>query len=200
MWFSGLMYSLDHIHVVVFTRGCFVAIFQIDTQFNLATEYWTNVWHVQCADVAAALINADILMETIAANSHPTVIGNKARVSAYPLSGGQGTIRSYNLPGLKPNYEYLPLFNVVRIDWTPPTGRPSRKYMKFPVAEANQTNGTLSVEAVTQYQTDFVNVCLNTVNDLCDIHGRLFTDARVQALVGMRQLRRGSKRRLQPII
>lgn len=177
-----------------------MAIYQIDVQGVLGTEYFTNVWHVNASGYAQALGWADAIAEVTADQSHADVVIDKARVALYPLNGGQGTVRSYALQGGQGNYDYLPLWNVVRIDYQPALGRPSRKYMRFPVNEGVQVKGVLSAGQVAAYQAGFVNGIGQQVTGLCDIHGQPFVDARVFATVGMRQLRRGSKRRTQPII
>jgi len=175
-------------------------IYQIDVQAQLAGEYFSNVWHVNATDYVQALGWADAIAEITASQSHSSVVVDKARVALYPLAGGQGTVRSYALQGGQGDYDYLPLFNIVRVDWQPALGRPSRKYMRFPVNEGIQIKGIMSPGQVAAYQTGFVLAIQVQVPGLCDIQGRPFVDGVVFAQVGMRQLRRGSKRRLQPII
>lgn len=175
-------------------------IYQIDTQKQLGTEYWTNVWHVLAEGVAGARISAEVIMDAELANSHADVKGVSYRVALYPLAGGQGTIVPFTQVGGQVAYDYLPLFNVVRIDWSTGEGRPSRKYMKFPTGTSWVTNGNLDASMVLAFQNNIANYLLAEVPELCNIHGENLTIAQVFTPVAMRQLRRGSKRKLGPVI
>lgn len=175
-------------------------IFQVDIQKNLDTEYWTNVYHVQAADRAEAATIADDILSAERSIHQTRVVFPSMRIAPYP-GPSEGTIVVVGLTGGAPNDPYLPLFNVLRVDFSTPVGRPSRKYYRIPIPESVQENGVLS----TSFQTDFstaYNLAMAPLygGQLVDVDGQPLTFGRLIPNVGMRQLRRGSKRRLEPVI
>lgn len=162
--------------------------------------YFTNVYHVDAASIAAAQAIADAIVlieKAIFANVHLFVKyrvqeTNPVAHSGYltPLSG----VGSRTISG-----DYLPLFNCVRVDLFPATGRPSRKYLRLFVQESEQANGQLTSGFVTSVNTAYTNPLLATTG-LCDPQGQPFIRAVTNPLVAMRQLRRGSRRQLRPVL
>lgn len=173
---------------------------QIDIQKKLGTEYWTNVYHVARSNQAAAAAAADFWVGIERSIHSEDVQFVSYRVAPFP-GPSEGTIYPIGLFGSRPTADSLPLFNVLRVDFPAPTGRPSRKYYRLPVREGDQANGSFTSAAMT----DFINQFVATFEDpdsagLIDVDGQLLTSATPMITVGMRQLRRGSKRRLQPVI
>lgn len=92
----------------------------------------------------------------------------------------------------------MPLFAVLRVDLTVVGSRPSRKYLRGVLAE-NNTDGpyNLVASAVTSF-TNLYAAPLAGVAGLVDVDGEEITGAVVYPKVGMRQLRRGSKKKVIP--
>jgi hypothetical protein len=174
-------------------------IYQIDIEKTLSNEYWTNVYHVNVADALTAQDRATSIYQ-IEREVHMTfVLFTKYRVAPYPQVAVQGFVNPIGLNGLYAIEATLPLFNVARVDFGNGVGRPSRKYLRLPVGETMQQDAVFS----SGYRTSFNNaysIPLLSVPGLCDTQGRPLISAGLMLTVGMRQLRRGSKRRLQPII
>lgn len=93
----------------------------------------------------------------------------------------------------------LPLFNVLRVDVTAAMGRGGRKYLRGVLGEEEITFNTISPGAVSTYETMYCNV-LDGLDYLVKKNGVELDDWSVFPQVGMRQLRRGSKRRVTPVI
>jgi len=175
-------------------------LWQVDIQKRLGTEYWTNIYHCGRSNLAAAQAFADTIV-VMERQLHMTdVVFVSYRVSPFP-GPSEGTVTPLGVFGLQTQADYLPLFNVLRVDFPVTSGRPSRKYYRMPMAEANQVNGALTPAALTGFQA-IVEPFITDPNasGWCDIDGQLITGIRIAPNVGMRQLRRGSKRRLQPVI
>lgn len=173
---------------------------QIDIQKRLGTEFWTNVWHVARSTQAAAQTAASAIVELERGLHTTDVEFTSYRVAPFP-GPAEGTIIPIGLTGVQNAVNYIPLFNVMRVDFPAPTGRPSRKYWRLPVSEVMIENGVFTPAMVTAYQSNIDSYFASPGSaGLIDVDGQLLVSGRVIPSVGMRQLRRGSRRRLQPII
>jgi hypothetical protein len=176
-----------------------MATFQIDIEKNWTTEYWTNVYHVAATDLDDAKDQAELII-AVEQDIHNTAFTiTKYRVSPYP-GPSEGSIVAVNAPGEGPSGDMLPLFNVIRVDFPAPVGRPSRKYYRNGLTEAEQANGELSDTARDGYQAVVDGLTTNPDIHLVDVDGQVLGVGNVFKAVGMRQLRRGSRRRTEPII
>lgn len=176
-----------------------MAIFQVTIQKNIGTEYWTNDYYVNTADLDAAeaaareIVAAEyrIHMETVQFGTvriRTTIEGDEVYRNIFVPSNGQ---RPYN--------EYLPLFNVFTAVLSPAEGRPSIKYLRGPVGKPDTVNGGV-VTAVSTGPFDLYRNQLEAIESLCDVDGQPILSVQLKPQVGMRQLRRGSKRRSQPVL
>ncbi len=173
---------------------------QIDIQKRLGTEYWTNVYHTARSSQAAARAAAESIIELEVQFHQSNVELVSYRVAPYP-GPAEGTIVPIGLVGLQPIVDHLPLFNVIRVDFPAPTGRPSRKYYRMPIPESGQANGLLTEAFRNGFQASVDNWFATPGSaGLIDVDGQLLISGRIIPAVGMRQLRRGSRRRLQPVI
>ena len=98
-----------------------------------------------------------------------------------------------------PNGEYLPLFNVIRVDFSTGIGRPSRKFLRTPIGELMSQGGLLDVNTLADINNNYVAPLVGLAG-FVDVDGEQITGGAAFRPIAMRQLRRGSKRRLQPII
>jgi len=177
-----------------------MALYQVDIEKQLDTEFWTNVYHVDVTDLSNA-IGAGTTLVNIERTIHlDAVTFTKFRVRPYPSSGNTGTIVPVGELGQNTGQgAYIPLWNTLNVVFGVATGRPSRKYLKLPIPEASQTNGTFIQAFLDDWQEQYADA-MQALDFLVDVDGQNILTVRVQPKVGMRQLRRGSKRRLQPII
>jgi hypothetical protein len=174
---------------------------QVDIQKRLGTEYWTNVYHVASSSLASAQAFAQSLVTEVEVPLHTADV-LFVSFSVRPFPGpSEGTITPLNVVGGQPAGDYLPLWNVARVDFPAPTGRPSRKFYRLPIKEGEQGSGVLTPAIVTAYQGILNNYFASPASaGLIDVDGQLLVSGTLKAAVGMRQLRRGSKRRLLPVI
>jgi hypothetical protein len=87
------------------------------------------------------------------------------------------------------------------MDMPAPTGRPSRKYWRLPLEEAAVLNGQVEPTFVTAWQGHVNDYFASPASaGVIDVDGQLLVSGTIMAPVGMRQLRRGSRRRVTPVI
>lgn len=173
---------------------------QIDIQKRLGNEYWTNVYHTARSNQAAAQEAADslVVMEIALHSTDVTIVSYSVR----PFPGpSEGTITAVGENGTNVAPNYLPLFNVARVDFPAPTGRPSRKFYRIPLDNSWVVDGVLTpvVRGALQSRIDDYFADPGSAG-LIDVDGQLLVSGVVQGPVGMRQLRRGSRRRTTPVI
>lgn len=175
-------------------------LFQIDIQKRWNEMYWTNVYHVEASDIPAArLIGYDIVSAERAIHM-PFVLFVSMRTRPYP-GPSEGNIQTLDAQGSAPAGDFLPMFNVVRVDFPTAIGRPSRKFLRTQIPETGTANGVLLPAYVSLIQTEYIAPLASLpVGTLVDIDGQALTTGILYPAVGMRQLRRGSKRVVTPVI
>jgi hypothetical protein len=176
-----------------------MALWQIDIQKQLGSEYWTNVYHVNVAGQAAAAAIAEVIAG-IEQDVHLDIVTfTSYRVRPYPPAGVPGTVYPLGYNGQNPSGSYLPLWNTINVVFQAAQGRPSRKYLRIPVVEVAQENGVLTPTYLASFQDNYATP-LEAIPELVDVDSEGFGAIRVLSTVGMRQLRRGSRRRVTPVI
>lgn len=176
-----------------------MAVWQLDIQKKLGTEYWTNVYHANVANQGSMQTLANIIAGIEQDVTLDIVEFTSFRIRPYGVPGAEGTVYPLGYFGQNPSGVYLPLFNTVNVVFAAQTGRPSRKYLRIPVVEEANNNGVLAPTYLSSFQLNYADP-LAAIPELCDVDGQTFTQVRVLPTIGMRQLRRGSKRRLLPVI
>ncbi len=175
-------------------------LFQVDIQKTMANEYWTNVYHCNSPDQAAAVVFAQDIVEVERDIHGVGVAFTSMRVRPFP-GPSEGSIIALGGTGERAGGLWLPLFNVCRVDFPVAIGRPSRKYYRLPITEGEVEYNSFTPAFVAAIQLALDNWFLAPGPDpLCDVDGQPLTRAVVMSTVGMRQLRRGSKRKLEPVI
>lgn len=162
-------------------------------------EYWVNVYQLQATDLdnagspAAAILNA----ERAITDNRITFTKFSIRTNT-PLDYVYVTV-PVNLQGAKDwgGSDLLPLFNVVRVDLAAAVGRPSRKYLRGVLGEASTLAMNITDAVLATIQSDYCNI-IAAVTQLVDNQGDDIIAATPVKAVGMRQLRRGSKKKLIP--
>lgn len=176
-------------------------VYNIDVQKRLGTEYWTNRYHCVALTLEEALqigleLSAKEAVVTVSEVSFVSV-----RASTPQPNDGVYLVEQTNYSGgvVTPTHA-LPLFVVVRVTFTKGPGAPDVKYYKGmanPDALADAFN--YKQATVNALQIDLAAALLAT-EGLSSQAGLPYTNIKVDQRVGMRQLRRGSKKRDEPVI
>lgn len=175
-------------------------LYQVDVQKKLGTEYWTNVYHVEVAGLGEALTQGGLIASFERAIHLDIVQFTSMRVRPYPSTGDTGTVAALGYYGNNTGQgPYMPLFNTLNVILAVPVGRPSRKYLRLPIPEASQENGSFLQPFIDDWTEQYCNE-LSALGTLRDVDGQTIGDISCVLAVGMRQLRRGSRRRLEPVI
>jgi hypothetical protein len=163
-----------------------------------ANEYWSNVYHVVAADVGAAILAGEDYAAAERAILTPLAIITKVRVDDKTPDTDVGATSVLNLAGLRDfgGGTIMPLFVVARVDFTVlGGGRPSRKYLRGMLGELDVTFTALSPTALSELAVYAQAICTASAND---VDNQIFVSGAVWPQPAMRQLRRGSKKKLVP--
>jgi hypothetical protein len=175
-------------------------IYQLIIEKQFGTEFWVNDYYLDSADMAQADSDAQPIIDAERAITANGVQFTKYRISTVTPNDGIFANFALNVSGLNNlQGDLLPLFNVLRVDITAVQGRGGRKYLRGVLGEGDITFNTIVPAAVSFFNTNYCNV-LDGLTYLVKKDGTALADASVFTQVGMRQLRRGSKRRTTPII
>lgn len=165
---------------------------------RLANEEWANVYHIALTSgsVEEDIVDAIVTAERALAPITVEFVNYVSR----PFPGpGEGTPHPLGLAGLNQAVELLPLFNVLRVDFPAPTGRPSRKYYRAALTPDHVDGNNILASAWQQLQTELINdFAAVPAGALVDVDGQALGGPVLARSVGMRQLRRGSKRKTTP--
>lgn len=181
-------------------------LYQIDIEKKLGDEYWTNVYYVERDDLAAANTDAGFIAGAEANMHLVSVQFTKARIRSAIQGDEIYVTRPLNFLGTRSleNNPLLPLFNVIRVDFAAVSGRPSRKFYRACLLAGHLTgvgNLTNAIILTAQGAVDGLFGAGGMPGvPLRDVDGQALTSASVFQAVGMRQLRRGSKRRTTPVL
>lgn len=170
----------------------------VEKYHNASAEYWVNRYYVNAADLADATLMSNGIVDAEKALYPNTVVITKSHVDDdVPLTlNYETTIR--NLAGIRtaPTGDFLPLFVVARVDFSVAGGgRPSRKYLRGVLFEADTTFNTLGASILTALNTYASSVA---ASGACDPQGQDIIGGSPWNAPAMRQLRRGSKKKLVP--
>lgn len=175
-------------------------LFSVDSEKFYMGEFWTNRYVVQATDLGQASLIAAQITDIERTVHLTTVTHTKVRTSDMNPLTDVYNVQQLNSQGLREAGEHLPLFNVFRVDFNVVGGgRPSRKYLRGPVLEADCQNGMVSALARSTIETNYA-APLAALVGYVDVDGQEISGGQIYPFVGMRQLRRGAKRKLLPII
>lgn len=174
-----------------------MALFQIDTEKRLGSEFWTNRYIVRAENLAATFSVAAAIVAIERQFHASAVTFTRYRTASTAVGDGIFSIQPVNQNGQRdPLTTLLPLFNTLRIDMSATTGRPSRKFYRGVLTEAD-ING----DAVTQdFMVDvgeLANLFPVDPGDagIVDPQDQLLTAVTQYPFVQMRQLRRSRRKR-----
>lgn len=171
----------------------------VEKHWAALNEFWTNVYYASgaslsdIATVATALVNAERPLYTAACTITKTHVDDMV-----PDTDVFETIPR-NLSGTRtePTSSHLaPLFVVARVDFAVAGGgRPSRKYLRGVLWETDFNISALESGMLTLLNTYATAVASSGA---CDPQGQDIASGSAKNAPAMRQLRRGSKKKLTP--
>lgn len=173
-----------------------VTQFEIEKMYN--GEYWVNRYFLSTTiGDSAAAATAILAAERAVTDSRVTFTKMTLRTTAELDYIYATTV--INAAGLANNSgaDMLPLFAVVRVDFTVTAGRPSRKYLRGLLIEPATLAFDIIPQYITAFQTGYADA-IEGVAGLCDPQGDAIVSGVVYPKVAMRQLRRGSKKKVTP--
>lgn len=161
-------------------------------------EYWTNVYYADATSVSATTTALAIVA------AERAILGSGILVTKYRIDDNTENTDEY-VTGVVNQFgqrdfsasQLIPLFNVVRVDFEAGSGRPSRKYIRGALVESYINFNTIESAQVSYIQTNYADV-LAALAGYVDIDGQALVAGVVHPFVGMRQLRRGSKKPVTP--
>lgn len=161
-------------------------------------EYWTNVYYL-AGDIGASGSDAADIIAAEQAIHMNTVLFTKARLDDNTEDTDVFATITINEFGARDpsGVQMLPLFNVLRVDFSAGGGRPSRKYLRGCLVETFVNFNTIESAQVTFFDTNYADV-VSAVASYVDVDGDPISAGTVYPFVGMRQLRRGSKKKTTP--
>lgn len=177
-----------------------MAVFKVIVQVDLGDQYITNTYHVEAGSLSEAAGQGEkiltyqktILPAGFAFNAvrASTMIPNDNSFYTIPVDV-QGTRVASSDP--------MPMFCRFRVDFSIGYRRPLRKFLLVPL-EGDQNSGQFSQAARDFVTNNYITPMLaDPIIQLVASDGSPVNSATVNPAVGMRQLRRGSKRK-NPVI
>lgn len=183
-------------------------IYQIDIEKHALVgastgEYWTNRYLVEAASLAAADTAAGLITSVERAIHTPAVGFSKRSVRDLdPTTDIYRTTPINNIGtfGGIPA-DILPAMLVVRVDLGVNVGRPSRKYYHLLVGEGSQSNGVWNPDLIDAVNSNMAILLAGEGGaGLCDPQGEPILSGAAAHTCTVHQFRRGTKRKLQPIL
>jgi hypothetical protein len=179
------------------SSGFGAGLWVVDSEKLMQGEYWTNRYIVAAASLAEATAIGNQIVGIERTIHYTPVLFTKYRVSdGVPLTDVY-QVFNVNLygQGIGDVNSMLPLFNVVRCDFnTAGGGRPSRKYLRGCMGEGQIQFNAIDPGTLTNINTNYAQGLVDLLG-FVDVDGQEITSGSVYPFVGMRQLRRGSKRK-----
>lgn len=186
-----------------------MAIFQIDIEKKALAgvstgEFWTNRYLVQAATLSDAVLYAPNLYN-MERDIHTGATGfTKCNVRDVDPSTDIYSTIPLNFTGTYGGgipEDLLPAMLVMRVDLGVATGRPSRKYYHLMLGEGSQSNGGWNAAVLADVGGNWTSLLAAAGTALlCDPQGAEIVSAAPKLEVTVHQFRRGSKRKLQPIL
>lgn len=159
-------------------------------------EYWTNIYWTagtigDAGSVATALINAEKALYP------PQVTITKTRIDdGVPNTDMFATVVINTVGTRSSSADFYPFFAVLRVDFSVSgQGRPCRKYLRG-VLQESDANGLVLAGGILTAAATYASAVVAA--GVTDPQGSAITSGAAFTQVGMRQLRRGSKKTVTP--
>lgn len=157
-------------------------------------EYWTNVYHFPGSDLAAAITAGQAIANWEMAMVGTGIIVTKIRADDKTIETDVFQTVMMNEPGDRAmgDADTLPLYVALVVDFgVGAGGRPCRKFLRgFSKADLSGMSWMPGlIGLASTYAAGVVS------KGICDPQGNIVTSGSIKLNAGMRQLRRGSKKR-----
>jgi hypothetical protein len=183
-----------------------MALYKVDVEKFKDGEYWTNRYILSSTTLENAVEGSDIIVEGERAFHRTGVAFTKVRVSSAVENDLVYSSRPLTNSGLlEDSGPYLPLFNVIRADFpVEGGGRPSRKYYRMGICAGDvvvdyQVSSSLVILMESEL-TAMLAALGGNASPLVDPQTQEIDGVAVFDRIAMRQLRKGSRRRTEPIL
>lgn len=177
-----------------------MALFKIDIEKLLGSEYWTNRYFVRTDTLANAVPQGQDIVDAERLIHSSLVTFTKLRASTADPENEEYTIVTLGVNGLYNQTDLLPLFNCYRWDFTAVSGRPSRKYYRGCISQGDFGGDLLNITSPAfESAIEALFAVGATGNGIVDPQEQLLTDAVRWPYIAMRQLRRGKRKRTEPV-
>ncbi len=168
-------------------------VFQVDVQKVYSSEFITNIYHVNVTDLTVAMDAAEDIAGIERALYPAHIVINALRASTPADADNLFFTKAVNLPGTRAiSSADAPPFVRNRVDLSVGFTRPLRKFL-LGVQVGDFSGDTFLPATITRIQTAYVTPLL-ALGVVSNISGVFATAGALSAIVGMRQLRRASKR------
>lgn len=164
-------------------------------------EYWVNRYFVSDLTMDGAIGTGNAIANIEQVVHSASVALTKMSIST--IAPGDNIYQTVilNKSGTRPNtsnYDLAPLFVVARVDFSVTGSRPSRKYLRGVLTEGDFTTFALSTVCADYINLNYATPLAN-LQGYVDPQGQFIVAGAVNRSVGMRQLRRGSKKKRIPL-
>lgn len=175
------------------------AVYSCTIEKVYAGEYWVNRYYTGGIGLSAAIaIGEDIA--ALEQSVYPgAVVITKLSVATTEQGDYIYETRVLNLAGARDIVlnQLLPLFCVVRCDFSVQASRPSRKYLRGILTEADINGLAIAAPIITMINDNYA-LPLAALEGFVDPQGADIYAGSCNPNVAMRQLRRGSKKKTTP--
>jgi len=183
-----------------------MALYQVDVEKSFGGEFWTNRYVINSSTLENADEGADIIVARERIFHRESVQFTKVRTRTFVA--GDDTYSSRPLSGsgeVPPSGALLPLFNVIRVDFPAEGGgRPSRKYYRIGICAGDMADDFIVNNTILSLTESglagMIAELAGNATPFVDVDGQELSDPTAFATIAMRQLRKGSRRRTEPIL
>jgi len=174
-------------------------VYKVDIQVDYYQEFVTNRYHVLADDMVQAGTRGTAIAELQKTLLPTTVNIDFIRVSTVVEGDNSFYTLPADIPGTRAaTSQTMPPFCRWRADMSIGFRRPLRKYLLIPLEEDSE--GASFTTAARSYFNANYGAPLFNLGYVCSEGGIVISGVSLNNIIGMRQLRRGSKRRMTPII
>lgn len=174
-------------------------IWRIEIRKQRLNLNWSNDYLTSATTVEDATDVANSLVSFERGCHNETVEFLFVRISSYTVGDRYHRDIVLNEPGLRDTgqSDALPLFNTIRIDFSTSFFDPGRKYLRAPVMESDQSDGSLLPATITYMEQQIAqHLTADVLQLLVTPKGHTITGATVNHFVAMRQLHRRRKKKV----
>ena len=171
-------------------------VFQIDIEKRLNGEFWTNRYFTEADNLPVAVGSMDVFVAAEREFHGNAVEFTKARASSVQLGDTLFFTQVLGLFGQVPLDDYLPLWNVIRVNFSILGKRPHYKLYRGCLSESNTLSGLIQPAALETVQAALEALELINTSGTGTALGTGVPESRIR----MRQLRRGGKRKKTPVL